>query len=106
MVKKKNAIATKIRNALGEGESLSINTTVRKMFLGNLIGIILFEGANNHVQFEILLEDDGLWSPACKIIDSAWLEDYKNVLIHANRWCERNCEPDMFNGYRIGWNFR
>ena len=69
-------------------------------FLGELIGIGLFKrGENdNHVCFQILVEDDGAWYPfnmgRSHGVASGWLPELLNQLKYAEQWMEENCKKE------------
>ncbi|MFW9876258.1 MAG: hypothetical protein ACFFG0_24415 [Candidatus Thorarchaeota archaeon] len=101
-----------IRRELDEEyESFSIEIKpYREMFLGSVHGVLLSQrGINDkHVCFEIIHEDDGHWFYPTHHggSSSSWFNEIIEVLTEAKKWCEENCEPDIYHGRQYGWNFK
>jgi ABC-type glycerol-3-phosphate transport system substrate-binding protein len=77
----------------------------QKQFLGMCFGIGLRKrggDADPHVEFTILVEDDGNWFLAPDGGSSYWMSDLQEVLTAAIDWVKANCveDPDGF-----GWDF-
>lgn len=101
-----------IRTKLDPDESMSEEIKpFKQIFLGYVAGVVLRprRSNDNHVSFEIIAEDDLHWFPAKSgsgVASSHWFEDYLSVLEAAKKWCEENCDPDMYNGRQYGWKFK
>ncbi len=69
---------------------------IEKAFLGNCFGVGLRKRApnSNHIEFIILVEDDGNWFESKNGGSSLWLTDLQEQLNKAILWMKANCKPD------------
>jgi len=97
------------RRELDSEESISDEIKpYREIFLGNIMGVVLRNRKKDdpHVVFQIISEDDEYWFLSTNSSSSHWLEDYRQVLAEVDRWCNENCEPDMYKEIQCGWKFK
>lgn len=95
-----------IRTNIDSDESISKDIEPFKyLFLSDIVGIVLRERCpgDNHVCFDIICEDDGVWYKYNGTGPSSyWIDDYIFVLTEVKKWMEINCKKDK---HGFGWSF-
>jgi len=73
-------------------------------FKGDTVGIRLFkrDENDNHILFQLLVEDDGDWFPSNGGVSTYFLDEHFVIIDTVKQWLYMNCEPDG-NG---GWKFK
>jgi len=81
------------------------NGAFEKVFTGECFGIGLRRRRpkESHVEFVVLVEDDGQWFISSGVGSSFWMDELREAIEDAMLWVQNNCDPDP-SGF--GWVFR
>lgn len=61
---------------------------------------------DNHICFQLKLEDDGFWFDLGQSVSSAWIDDAIDALQLAKQRLELSSDPDVVNHKQYGYKFR